>query len=99
MKVLFAHDHQFVVDEAGDVYSPGRLTYESWSRYLCVFSEVVVVARTQPLAGSKEKLSKSSGPGVRFVLHRNGPGLLGKFQRLAGIHDHRVREEAPTVSM
>ncbi len=78
MKILFAHDHKFYVDSAGKYYSPGNFHYTIWQRYLSVFKEIVVVARSQPII-SNENLKESSGPNVSFVIVPNISSIAGRF--------------------
>jgi hypothetical protein len=69
MGVLFAHDHRFQRDTAGTVYSTGKLPYTVWERYLAEFASVTVAARLKEevVSEASGSLTRSSGPGVRFV--------------------------------
>src|SRR5262245_8138728 len=67
VRLLFAHDHTFYVETAGAVFSPGRLPYTVWQRYLNAFSELEVLARARPVASGLASLTKSSGPNVSFT--------------------------------
>lgn len=88
MKALFVHDHKFFVNSYGDVYSSGKLPYSVWERYLKHFSELVVVARSQPLSvGDCKKLNISSGKKVSFVFL---PDLASPVSML--LHRKRVKE-------
>jgi glycosyltransferase involved in cell wall biosynthesis len=80
MKLVFAHDHIFVT-WSGAVYSPGRLPYAAWQRYLEHFTSVVVVARGHAAksAGEVEGLSRSDGPGVQFSLQTGRRGVARLF--------------------
>jgi hypothetical protein len=76
MKVLFAHDHIFVRWD-GRLYSPGRLPYAAFGRYLEHFAKVFVVARVRDARSEAEvsSLQRSDGPGVEFVLQQH-TGIL-----------------------
>jgi glycosyltransferase involved in cell wall biosynthesis len=68
MRALFAHDHVFVCHE-DRVYSPGRLPYAAWHRYLEHFAALTVVARARAAssAAEVEGMSRADGPGVQFA--------------------------------
>lgn len=68
MKALFAHDHVFMPAADGQVYSAMQLQYEIWQRYLEVFDEIVVVARSAALDVPVNSLQVSSGASVSFAL-------------------------------
>lgn len=70
MKALFVHDHFFFASKKGIIYSPGKLPYEAWNRYLDFFDHLTVAGRRGEIINDK-KIScfdVSSGPGVRFLL-------------------------------
>ena len=64
MRALFVHSHSFGVDSDGTAYSPGKLPYSAWSRYLKHADQLVVLARCHPREQSDRDLS--SGPRVEF---------------------------------
>lgn len=66
MKVVFAHDHKFFRASNDVYYSAGNFPYHVWERYLYIFDEILVVARTQKMDSNK-RLLKSSGPNVTFI--------------------------------
>ena len=69
MKALFVHDHKFSVTPSGEVYSPGKLPYNAWQRYLREFDELVVVGRSKVVPFEKtSNLNLSSGKNVTFHL-------------------------------
>ena len=49
MKLAFAHDHLFQIDEKGQFYTGGSFNNEAWKRYLNHFDEVTVLARLEKL--------------------------------------------------
>ena len=66
MKALFVHDHKFVKDDKGNFYSYGKLTSQSWNRYLEVFENLEVISRGRELSEEDDinKLSISSRENV-----------------------------------
>lgn len=81
MRVVWAHDHTFMVDGAtGSIYSTsGKLPYQVWRRYLKHFDEVVAVARCRPVDPDGPRGTLSSGERVAF---RFVPSL-GRLSRAA----------------
>ncbi len=73
MQLLFVHDHVFSVDSRGNVYSPGRLPYSSWQRYLDQFPNVRVLARAVSVPAA-DNLDLSSGAGVDFIFDHGYSG-------------------------
>lgn len=69
MRVVFAHDHIFRVDNKGNVFSNGKLPYTVLSRYLDFFDHVTVVSRSEALQneGQCEQFNIASGKGVSFI--------------------------------
>lgn len=47
MKLLFLHDHYIYVDKNNNAFSPGKLSSESFSRYLNHFDSVTVLTRSK----------------------------------------------------
>lgn len=72
MKALFVHDHWFIVNPVGAVYSSGKLPYATWRRYLKAFDELVVVGRSRPANEAQtSRMDLSSGDQVSFVFVPN----------------------------
>jgi len=71
MKLLFAHDHIFRVDNHGTVFSPGKLPYKIFQRYLRYFDEMIVVARSKTVGTDSDNLNVSSGPNISFFFLPN----------------------------
>lgn len=84
-RVAFLHDHIFFVDQAGAVFSPGRLPYAAFERYLEWFDEVIVIGRFSPIAVRTPDLVTSSGPGVTFALEHGYKRPSSLFWRSAAI--------------
>lgn len=81
MKALFVHDHKFFVNESGEVFSPGKLTYRVWQRYLKHFEKLIVVARAHHNCDIQAaKMNMSSGEGVSFVFVPNLSSPLGMLR-------------------
>lgn len=66
MRAVFAHDHIFYRHE-GAYFSPGRLPYAAWQRYLEHFDEVTVVARVHEAnAEDVSAMQRADGPRITF---------------------------------
>ncbi|MGH8177789.1 MAG: glycosyltransferase [Steroidobacter sp.] len=76
MRLVFAHDHTFTQYD-GQLYSPGRLPYSAWRRYLAAFDEVTVLARVRAADNEPEVelMQRADGPRVNFVGLRPARGL------------------------
>lgn len=48
MSVLFVHDHRFVLDQEGRLYSTGQYSADIMARYEAAFGEVHIAGREQP---------------------------------------------------
>jgi glycosyltransferase involved in cell wall biosynthesis len=83
VKIAFAHDHVFYVDENLNFYSSGKLPYKVWERYLKVFREVVVISRFKNIDDALDirRLNLSSGENVNFVPVSNINSLKGILNR------------------
>jgi glycosyltransferase involved in cell wall biosynthesis len=83
LRVAFAHDHVFYVDENLNFYSSGKLPYKAWERYLKVFDEVVVISRFKKIdnAVNISNLNLSSGENIKFRPVSNINSLKGMFNR------------------
>lgn len=45
MKLVFATEARFIKDVEGNIYGNAAFGQDLWDRYLCVFSEIIIVAR------------------------------------------------------
>jgi glycosyltransferase involved in cell wall biosynthesis len=88
MNAVFAHDHIFVASPDGTRYSPGKLPYAVWQRYLRFFDSLTVLARQRGVKSPHEyaDLSVASGDNVHF---RPLPSLSGPAARLRHRADAR----------
>lgn len=80
MKLVFSHDHYFY-HSGTDIYSPGKLPYSSFSRYLLHFDELTVLARYKYNTVVSPYWTKSSGPGVSFIKLENNSSLRSVILR------------------
>jgi len=72
VKAVFIHDHCFAVPPSGVVYSPGKLAYGAWGRYLKVFDALTVVGRSRAISAEEARtMNMSSGSRVSFVFVPN----------------------------
>ncbi len=94
MSLLWAHDHVFVVTADGAVWSPGRLPYSAWRRYLDFFNEITVVARARHLDSVPAGFVRADGPQIRFDFshgYRNPLQLVSRRGRMERVVEHEVR--------
>jgi glycosyltransferase involved in cell wall biosynthesis len=100
MKAVFAHDHVFV-QWRDEIFSPGRLPYPAWGRYLEHFQHLTIIGRVRH-AGSEQEVSRlirADGPRVSFALLPGAQGIrraLNGTSRDQSIVDN-VLEDADAV--
>jgi glycosyltransferase involved in cell wall biosynthesis len=95
MRLLFVHDHRFLIGSGGAVFTVGSFPRTVWSRYLAWFDEIVVVARDGGPAPAGSDLARSDLPQVRFNLVRNFPPaerLLGVRGAASAVIEREMRE-------
>ena len=68
MRLLFVHDHRFLNDQAGGLYTVGSFPSSVWQRYLGHFSSIKVFARSGGLKPDNSNLSSSIAENVSFRL-------------------------------
>lgn len=87
MRAVFAHDHVFLCHE-DRVYSPGRLPYAAWHRYLEHFATLTVVARARVAssAAEVEGMSRADGPSVQFAFQGAERGVRRLVTRRFATH-------------
>ncbi|WP_286236075.1 glycosyltransferase family 4 protein [Vibrio fluvialis] len=67
-KLLFVHDHIFIRDQVGDVFSPGGFPSELWGKYLNHFDFIRSVGRCAgKVENASDKYVKSSCDKVEFT--------------------------------
>lgn len=66
MRLIFCHDHRFIVSADGRVFSPGQFGIDTWNHALSFFDEIVIYARRQSADLSIEGLTRCDRPLVRF---------------------------------
>ena len=90
-RLLLTSEEHFIVADSSAVYSRGPATYSSWSRYLDVFDQVLVLARVSNNEGEpdEEHAQRADGPGVSF---RPLPDHTGPWQYL------RARSNAQSIA-
>ncbi len=89
MKAVFVHDHRFIVDESGAIFSPGKLPYAVFERYLKVFDELVVIGRArQGETIARGSLNRADGKGTSFEFL---PGISNPIDFLKNIRPVRRR--------
>lgn len=66
LQATFVHSHIFIYGKDGNVYSEGKLTYETWKRYLSIFDNLNIIGRFE----NREDISEyniSSGQNVKHI--------------------------------
>ena len=79
LNAVFVHSHIFIYDSNDQVFSEGKLVYETWQRYLKHFESLTVLGRYKE--GSGENLNCSSGTGVKHVKLPNFSTIRGRTQK------------------
>jgi glycosyltransferase involved in cell wall biosynthesis len=79
MNVLVVLEHRFMHTGDGHVYTTGIFPYSFWVRYLKVFDNVHVVARTRLVENVPADWQRANGDGVSFL---SIPHYIGPFQYL-----------------
>src|SRR5215212_5143895 len=77
-RLLFVHDHQFVIGADGTVCTSGSLPRTVWSRYLRYFDALEVLARSREGVPLDARLATSQHPQVTFTFVPS----LASIQRL-----------------
>lgn len=82
MRLLFAHDSRFKVDEKGRLFAGGSFSDVVFKRYLDVCDELVVVGRCE-LIGSQdvEGYNPITLENITFIPMENTNSVLGIFKR------------------
>jgi glycosyltransferase involved in cell wall biosynthesis len=88
MKILFTIEHHFSVGPDKHVYADGPAKYSSWSNYLEVFDEVVVLARVAERREISQQEARADGPSVSFCAL---PDYTGPWQYLKNLPELRAR--------
>ncbi|MBU9808557.1 glycosyltransferase family 4 protein [Rahnella sp. SL6] len=74
MKMVFAHDHYFI-HHGEKVYSPGKLPYSAFTRYLHHFDQVTVLSRYKNDSSFSPYWTLASGHGMVFKKIENHSSL------------------------
>jgi len=67
MRLCVATEQRFTCTPDRHVWAPAGPAYAFWRRYLEVFDEVVVIARTAEIPTAEPAWNQADGPGVTFV--------------------------------
>lgn len=68
MRILFAHDHIFKMDEKGQLYSGGSFSEKVFQRYLKICDELVIVGRMEYINSSdSNKYNLISADEIKFI--------------------------------
>ncbi|AXN37655.1 glycosyltransferase [Peribacillus butanolivorans] len=81
MRVVFAHDHIFKKDSAGNFYTAGSFNNEVWKRYLIHFDEIIVTARLDKKEiDNNNKYNDFNLPKTSFIPIPSLSGPLAQFK-------------------
>jgi len=89
MKILFVHDHIFVTKK-GKVYA-NTFSYQILKRYVDVFSEITVLARSREVDDDQIDLPLASGESVSFVFFESISSVRSFFG-LRKRHENRIEK-------
>lgn len=78
MRLLFAHDHRFLRNSGGDLFTVGSFPASVWRRYLRHFDRVHVIARDGGLLPAGSDLAATADPAVEIEFVPN----LGSLRSL-----------------
>lgn len=81
MNMLFAHDHIFIIDSSGNIYSPGKLNSKSFSRYLEHFDTVTIISRFRMLNANEsiDNYNLIKHPHIKFIPFANQSTVKNRF--------------------
>lgn len=93
MNIVFAHDHEFIVDRENKFYSPGKLNNESFERYFHHFSSITIVSRFKNIEDNiSEGFNEINRSAINFIPFENQSNFNNRFlnrrkykKQLAGI--------------
>lgn len=78
-KILFVHDHVFITSQTGEIYSSGCFPAYVWDRYLAVFDQVTVLARSKPSQEDSKSFTPTMKEGVNFNFCQSASNLKAVF--------------------
>jgi len=82
MRLLFAHDSRFKVDEKGRLFAGGSFSDVVFKRYLDVCDELVVVGRCELISSQDvEGYNPITSKKITFIPMENTNSVLGIFKR------------------
>jgi phosphatidylinositol alpha-1,6-mannosyltransferase len=86
-RLLITSEEHYPVSASGAIYSRGPANYASWSRYLDVFDEVLVLARVIESGCQENEHQRADGAHVLFrpLPDHTGPWQYLQFRRQAAI--------------
>jgi glycosyltransferase involved in cell wall biosynthesis len=89
MRLVFAHDHIFRIDNDGKLYTGGSFNTATWERYLKHFDEMTVIARLGKMNRSNNKL---------YNEFNNNRAILKPIPSLSGpIKQYSNKKEAAKI--
>lgn len=85
MRVNLILEQRFFHTADGAAYANAQATYHHWLRYLAVFEEVRVIARSELVAAPPSGYQPLDGPGIRFLPVPPYQGPFGLLRRLPAV--------------
>lgn len=80
IKLVFAHDNKFKLDEKGNLYSDGGFTNEVFERYTKLCDELIVIGRMERITSNHvENLNLITSNKIKFIGMPNINSLQGLF--------------------
>jgi glycosyltransferase involved in cell wall biosynthesis len=88
VRLLITFEGRVSRSAAGDTYADGPAKYSSWSNYIEVFDEVVVLARAAACAEISPQEARADGPSVSF---NTLPNYSGPWEYLKNLPELKAR--------
>lgn len=85
MRLNLILEQRFFHSPSGEAYANAQATYPHWLRYLAVFEEVRVIARSELVASPPAGYQRLDGPGVTFLPVPPYQGPLGLLRQLPAV--------------
>lgn len=85
MRVNLILEQRFFHTADGAAYASAQATYHHWLRYLAVFEEVRVIARSEQVDSPPAGYQRLDGPGVQFLPVPPYQGPLGLLRQLPAV--------------
>jgi glycosyltransferase involved in cell wall biosynthesis len=82
MRLLFAHDNKFKVDEKGNLYSEGSFNDKVFERYLNICDELIIIGRVEHIDSTEsDAFNLISSKRIKFMGIENIKSIKGMFKK------------------